>query len=932
MEFRILGHLDAEAGGSQLPLGQPSDRKVLGLLLLSADRLVPLSRLVDALWEDNPPATAAKQVRNSVSRLRRLLSDAGAPGLIETRGDGYLISVTGTAVDALVFEAQVAEADMAVSAGRLEEASGLLDAALGLWRGPLLAGLDGRVFRNAAAAWEERRCAVTETYHDHQLALGRHREILAELATFAGDYPLRERPACQLMLALYRCGRQADALALYARTRARLAAELGLDPGPELQRLHQQVLTAAPALSAPKGPPTARGPHPAVPRQLPAAVGSFTGRCLELKTLDELASRVGQGAGTVVISAIDGMAGIGKTALAVYWAHQAAWQFPDGQLYVNLHGFDPAAPAMDPAEAIRGFLDAYEVPEGRIPASPEAQASLYRSVMADKRALLVLDNARDSAQARPLLPGSPGCLALVTSRSQLTGLAVAHGACPVTLGLFGRDEAREFLGRRLGHERITADPDAVAELIELCARLPLALSIAAARAMSQPGLPLDALVAQLRDTSRPLDALDSGDAATGVRPVLSWSYTNLTADAARMFRLMAVHPGPDITAPAAASLAGVPARRTRGALAELTRAHLLTEPVPGRYSFHDLLRAYAAEQARDTDSPADRHAAMNRMLDHYLHTGHAAACLLEPARDPIALDNPAGVVTPEALAGYKQALRWFTAERPVLIAATAQAAGQGFDTHAWQLGWTLATFLDRFGHWRDWAMTQSAALAAAQRQGDTDGQAYCHRYLGVANARLGCHDLALTHLREALLLHQQRRDRLGVAEVHLTTGWVLVNQSRHADALDHIRRALGFFVAAGHREGQIRALNGAGWCHAQIGDFEESASCCQGALALLTTPCAAQADVLDTLGYAHYRAGRFGQAIGYYLQAAQLFRELGDRYDEADTLKHIGDAQRGAGNLQQARSSWQEALIILEELDHPDAMELRGRLGNLARH
>jgi DNA-binding SARP family transcriptional activator len=936
MEFRILGDLEAQAGESRLSLGLPADRKVLGLLVLHAGRVVPLPQLVDALWEDNPPATAAKQVRNSVSRLRRMLADAeaaGAPGLIETRGGGYLIAVAGAAVDSLAFEAEVAEAETAASAGRLDEAARLLSAALGRWRGLLLAGLDGRVFRDAAAAWEERRCAVTETYHDHQLALGRHREMLAELARFAGDYPLRERPAGQLMLALYRCGRQADALSLYDRTRARLAADLGLDPGPELQRLRQQVLTADPALNAPQVAQAERRPHPVVPRQLPAAVGPFTGRCPELKTLDELIGQAGQGAGSVVISAIDGTAGVGKTALAVYWAHQVAERFPDGQLYVNLRGFDPAAPPMDPAEAIRGFLDAYEVPGARIPASPEAQAGLYRSVMAGKRALVVLDNARDSAQVRPLLPGSPGCLVVVTSRRQLTGVAVAHGARPVTLGLFACDEARDFLGRRLGRERITAEPYVVAELIELCARLPLALSIVAARALSQPGLPLAALAAQLRDTGRRLDALDSGDAATGVRPVLSWSYQNLTADAARMFRLMALHPGPDIAAPAIASLVGVPARRARGALAELTRAHLLAEQIPGRYAFHDLLRAYAAEQARATDSDAERRAAINRMLDHYVHTGHTAARLLHSGRgDMIDLDPPAAGVEPEHLAGHAEALAWFGAERQVLLVATSLAADEGFGAHAWKIPWTVVTFLEGSGRWRDWIATQRTALAAAERQGDSRGQANGHRFLGLANVRLGLHEEAVTHLQQALLLTEQGGDRVDVAREHLTLGWALAEQGTHREALSHAQQALDLFTATGHAHGQASALGCAAVCLADMGDVPQAVAYGERALTLqrelgnqLT-----EADSWDTLGYAHYRAGRFGQAVDHYLRGLELCRPLGDRYTEAEILIHIGDARYDGGDPPSAHGSWQQALVILDELEHPNAAKLRGRIGELS--
>ena len=930
MEFRILGDLEAEAGGSRVKLGPPGDRKVLGLLLLNVGRVVPLPRLVDALWDDDPPVTAVKQVRNAASRLRSRLADAGAPGLIQTRGGGYLVAVPDAALDSLAFEAKVTAAQEASDAGRLGEAARLLHTALGLWRGPLLADLDGRIFADAAAAWEERRCAVAETCHDHQLALGRHREILAELARFADDYPLREKPAGHLMLALYRCGRQADALAVYARMRERLAIDLGLDPGPDLQRLHQQILTADPALNTPEADHVQPSQQPVVPRQLPAAAGPFTGRQPELKTLDGLLGQADE-AGTVVISAIDGTAGVGKTALAVYWAHQVADRFPDGQLYVNLRGFDPAAPPVDPAETIRGFLDAYEVPAARIPASPEAQAGLYRSVMAGKRALVVLDNARDVAQVRPLLPGSPGCVALVTSRNQLTGLAVAHGAQPITLGLFSDEEARSFLARRLGAERVERDQDAAADLIGLCARLPLALSIVAARALRQPDLQLATLAAQLRDTARRLDELDSGDAATGVRPVLSWSYYNLTAEAARMFRLLAVHPGPDISAPAAASLGAVPRTQAPAALAELTRAHLLTEHTPGRFTFHDLLRAYAAEQARAVERDTQRREATRRMLDHYVYTGQAAARLLNPSRTLLGPGSPARGAEPEQLPGREEALAWFMTERQVLLRAAAVAADEGFDDHAWKIPWTVVTFLEGTGRWRDWMATGRDVLAAAQRHGGSVSQANGHRFVGLANARLGLHEEAVTHLQEALDLAEQLGNRLEIARDNLTLGWVLAEQGRHREALSHAHQALDLFTAAGHDHGQAGAHACAASCLAGMGDVEQAVR--HGELALTLQRelgnLIAEADSWDTLGYAHYRAGRSGKAVEHYQRALGLCRQLGDRYTEAQVLKHIGDAHHGAGDTSAARGAWQQALLILDELEHPEVGELRDRLRHL---
>ncbi|HEV2371223.1 MAG TPA: BTAD domain-containing putative transcriptional regulator [Streptosporangiaceae bacterium] len=930
MEFRVLGELEVVAGGSRLVLGHPGDQKVLGLLLVHVGRVVLLARLVDALWEEHPPATAAKQVRNAVSRLRRLLADAGAPGVIQTRGSGYLVSLDGAVLDLAEFEAKTAAAGAAAAAGRCGEAARLLGGALGLWRGPLLAGMDGSVFRDLATGWEERRCAAAESYYDHQLALGRHHEAVAGLSRFAQEHPLREKPVGQLMVALYRCGRQADALSLYAATRERLATGLGLDPGPELQALHQQVLTADPSLATPPAGNGAdhaasdRSPVVGVPRQLPTALRHFTGRCRELKALTELLDQVGAGAGTVVVATVGGTAGAGKTALALHWAHQVAGHFPDGQLYVNLRGFDPTAAPMNPAEAIRGFLDAYHVPAGRIPASAEAQAALYRSLMAGKRALLVLDNARDPAQVRPLLPASSGCLAIVTSRHQLTSL-IADGAQPLTLGLFTPEEAHDFLTRRLGAERTAADPAAAAELTRLCARLPLALGITAALALAQPKLPLATLTAQLHDTTYRLDTLDAGDATTGIRPVLSWSYRNLSPSAARLFRLLGLHPGPDINTPAAASLAGIPRHHTHQALAELTHAHLVTQHLPGRYTLHDLLRAYAAELADRHDSDDERQAARRRMLDHYLHTAFAAAMILYPTRQPVAVQVPGAGAAPQPLVGYQQAFAWCEAEYRVLLALAKQAAAAGFDRHAWQIPWALAHFLNRRGLWQEQLATQQVAVAAAGRLGDTDAQARAHYHLGDTYRLLGDHDLARRHLTQALALFEGLGDQANAEH-----GLAQVDESDHdyRHALAHARRALRHYQAADHRPGEAAALNATGWYLSQLGAHEEAVEHCQRALAAgreLGDPVVAAA-ALDSLGYAWRHLGRHDQALACYREAAEILEQLGDRPQLASTLTRLGDAQAAAGDLSAAQASWHQARQLLADLDHPDAHNILARL------
>jgi tetratricopeptide (TPR) repeat protein len=675
----------------------------------------------------------------------------------------------------------------------------------------------------------------------------------------------------------------------------------------------------------------------AVPAQLPPDISTFTGRDHHLAVLHKLLPShedrrdTRHTATAVVISAIDGTAGVGKTALAVHWAHQVRDRFPDGQLYVNLRGFDPSGQVMESATAVRGFLDALDIPTQRIPPDPDAQAALYRSLLVDKRMLIVADNARDTAQVRPLLPGAPGCLVLVTSRNQLTGLLAAHAADPLTLDLLTPDEARQLLADRLGADRTAAEPDAVEEIITACARLPLALALAAAHAAFRPDTPLHTLAEQLRDTRHRWDTLTGDDPTTDVQAVFSWSYQALTPPAARLFRLLGLHPGPDIGVPAAASLTGLPVNETRPLLDQLARANLLTEHSPDRYTLHDLLRAYATQLAHTTDTDQQRHTATHRILDHYLHTAYTADRLLYPGRDPLALAPPQPGVAPEHPADRAQALAWFTAERPVLLAAVDRATTTGFDTHTWQLAWALWDFLDRRGHWHDWADVGRAAVAAAGRLGDPTAQAYAHRNLALAYTRLGRLVDAHTQLSHALDRATQVGDQAGQAHTHLKLAYLWERRGHHAQALDHARRALDLYRAAGHQDGQADALNAVGWCHALLGDPQQALTSCQQALTLQQglDDHIGQAATWDSLGYAHHHLGHHTHAVTCYQHALDLYRDLGDRYNEAVTLTNLGDTHHTAGNPTAARDAWQHALTILDDLDRPDADTVRTKLNAL---
>ncbi|MGI5519941.1 ATP-binding protein [Micromonospora sp. CA-259024] len=668
-----------------------------------------------------------------------------------------------------------------------------------------------------------------------------------------------------------------------------------------------------------------RAPDRLVPRQLPADVASFAGRDDELAGLDKLVAAPT----AVVVAAISGTAGVGKTALAVHWAHRVAERFDDGQLYVNLRGFDPGGQALSAAKALRGFLDALGVPAARVPADLDAQAALYRSVLAGKRILVVLDNARDAGQVRPLLPGTSAAAVLVTSRNQLTSLVSLDGAHPLPLGLLTRDAASRLLANRLGVDRVAAEPEAAEVIVAACARLPLALSIAAARAQ-QSGFPLATLATELGTAGQRFGVLDAGDAVGEVRAVFSWSYTALTATTAGLFRLLGLHPGPDITMPAAASLAGLPADEVHRLLTELTRANLLTEYRPGRFTAHDLLRAYAAELSAGTDPEPDRRAATTRMLDHYTHTTHAADELLRPHSDPAdhLLTPPTAGVRPERPTTHAEAMAWLTAEHPVLLAALRQAASAGFDAHAWRLGRALDTFLDRQGHWHDRVETCRAALLAAERLGDPVAQAVAHRFLAGAHTVVSQYADAHGHLERALELYVRSGDTEGEARTHQNLASLWDRQGETRKALDHSKRTLALAQAAGHRRAQADALNAVGWCHAQLGEHIRALAYCEQALELLQQlgDRAGEAATWDSLGFAHHHLGQYGQAVEYYERTLDLTRDLGDRWGEADTLSRLGDTHDALGDPTSARADWHRALDIFTALNHPDAATVRAKL------
>jgi tetratricopeptide (TPR) repeat protein/transcriptional regulator with XRE-family HTH domain len=704
--------------------------------------------------------------------------------------------------------------------------------------------------------------------------------------------------------------------------------------------------------AGPPGSASEAGRRVPVPAQLPATGTWFCGRDRDLGWLDQAAARNGAergrpagppaepdrppepagaaGAVAVPVVVISGTAGVGKTALALHWAHRVRDRFPDGQLYVNLRGFDPSGQVLTPAAAVRGFLDALGVSKEGIPAHADAQIALYRSLLAGRRMLVVIDNARDADHARPLLPGSPAALAVVTSRDSLAGLVAVDGAHPRILDLLTHDEARDLLDRRIRAGRVQAEPDAAEQIIAACARLPLALSLVAARAATHPGFSLAELSAELSATGDPAGRLDAGDLLGRVRTVFSWSYRALTPPAARLFRLLGLHPGPDTTAPATASLAGRPPADTWPLLAELTCSGLLTEHAPGRYTFHDLLAAYATDLTRSLDTEEERRAATVRLLDHYTHTTHTANGLMHPTREPIPLPltRPAAGATPERPASQQKALAWLQAERPVLLAAQRLAAAGGLDTHAWQLAWALDTVLYRRGHWHDLARAWQAALPAADPRTHPAATAYAHRRLAQALTVLGDHDPADTHLQHALHLYTEADDRIGQADTHHALSYLRARRDQPDQALHHSQQALTRYQTAGHRRGQAHALNAVGWNHLLLGNPTEALNRCQQALALFQQlgDRWGEAATWDSLGYAQHRLCHFPDAVDSYQHALTLHRDLGDRYYQATVLTHLGDTHHAAGHPEHAGTAWAEALDILTDLDYPTADAIRTKL------
>jgi DNA-binding SARP family transcriptional activator/tetratricopeptide (TPR) repeat protein len=865
MRFGILGPPEMWHDGRRISVGGPQQRALLTAFLVSANRVVSAERLIAYLWGERPPEAARSLLQGCVAQLRRACraADPDRQRLL-SRAPGYLFEVAPGELDLERFEALVASASGAAPARAAE----ILSTALALWRGPALDGVDVEAARTDAAHLEERRLAVVEQRFEVDLRLGRY--PIADLETYVRAHPLRERFWAMLMQAQYGADRQADALETFQRLHRTLVDNLGVQPSPSLRGLQATILAGGDALAPYRiraEPATAEsGTDGLNPAQLPPAVAGFTGREEHVGILDKLVSGRDE---TTVVAVISGTAGIGKTALALHWAHRVGDQFPGGQLYVNLQGYGPAQP-IRPVDALAGFLQSLGTPTDQIPADQDRATARYRSLVAGRRMLIVLDNAHSADQIRPLLPGGSGCLVLVTSRDQLGGLVARDGAWPITLDPLAPDDAVTLLARILGRDRAAAEADQIAELARLCGHLPLALRITAANLVCQPERRIADEVIALSADDR-LNALEiEGDRHSAVRAAFDQSYIALGPAERMLFRRLGLVPGPDVSAGAAAALGG-DGVRVEAALNRLTRANLIQAVGPGRYAQHDLLRLYAREQADRDDDAAVVEAATARLYDWYLSGCDAAGRVLYPGKLRLPRPDP-----PFAFDSPSAAAEWLDAELANLVAATLHAAENGPRPAAWTLADGLRGYLWLRMYMVDWQSVATAGLAAATAAGDLAGQAAAHQSLA---------DLVRC-------------------------------QGRYPEAIDHYTEAAALSERVGWSDGHAMALGNLGTAYFWLGDLPVAAEHYARALQLARAEgrVASQAIRLGNLGLVSWLRGRFAEAADYQTQALALNRELGERGNQGIDLANLGECQHALGNLDLARTHLSAALALHQEV------------------
>jgi DNA-binding SARP family transcriptional activator/tetratricopeptide (TPR) repeat protein len=912
MEFLLLGQVEAVVDGKPVELGRRRERLLLAVLLLNPNQPVSVARLAELLWGDGQNPRDAVYV--CASRLRKHLRAAH----VELSGTaaGYTLVVDPGVVDVHRFTRYVDEARRAADATTRAD---LLRQALRLWRGPALADVaSGELRERLCAGLEEQRLTALESRVEADLELGRHHDLIAELTELANAHPGRERLTAARMLALYRAGRQGDALTVYHQAATTLAASTGLDPGAELATMQVKILRNDPALAAAGTvQPAAAQPRPA---QLPADLATFTGRDSEL---EELLTPAGESPAAVVISAIDGMAGIGKSALAVHAAHRLATRFPDGQLFVDLHGHTQGMRPTEPVDALDHMLRSLGVPGTQIPHTVAARAALLRTTLHDHRVLVVLDNALDTPQVRPLLPGAPGCLVLITSRRRLADLDDAQ---PVSLDLLPTSDAVTLFERVAGADRLAGQPaELVTEIVALCGRLPLAIRIAAARLRHRRAWTLTDLADRLRDQQHRLTELRSGHRS--VTAAIDVSYTHLDPRQQRVFRVLGLHPGPDIDAVAAAALTGMTEHETTRLLDDLLDVHLLQQRQPSRYRFHDLVGEHAAATCARLDPAVERQNAMTRLADYYAGTAAAAMDVGYPHeadQRPRLPDTSVRVPADRA-----SATTWLDTELTNLIAI----ARHGQPAHTLHLSETLQRHLRARGRYGEAEALHDHALHTARRVGSRRGEQDALNRLGHVHRMRERHEEAIDCFHEALRLAREDGNRTGEHDALLGLGHIHRLQGRYAAATETYRQVLTVARAIGNHSGELVTLVSLGHVHRIQGQDDSATECLEQALAIARAIDDANGEchVLDAIGDLARMNGRYEHAAEQYKQGLAIARRMGHRVSEVNALWGLGHAYRLQGVLDTAAECYQQVLDIAGEVGHRNSeFEARYGLGHIA--
>lgn len=916
-------------------------RSALACLLLEPNQVVSMDRLIDTLWGDSPPATARTIIHGYVSRLRKLFAAGSATAAegqpeIVTRSPGYLLRVDSDRIDAHRARALVNHAAGLNAAER----SRVLAEALTLWRGPVLADIPSeRLHRMVAPNLDELRLLALEERIAADLELGAHRHLVVELSTLVQESPLRERLTGHLMLAYYRSGQRAKAQECYHGLRARLADELGIDPGPELRSLYERLLRDDETLRHPKHPKRSGARHVEtaqagpIPCELPPPVAGFVGRAEELAALDRILADL-NGESAAPLAAITGTAGVGKSALAVTWAHRIAPHFSDGQFHASLRGFDSERAPLSPGEVLTGFLKRLGVADDAIPVELERRASLYRSMLADRRVLVLLDDARDAEQVRPLLPGGSDSLVLVTSRSRLDGLIVRNGARSLPLETLPTETAVELLDRAGVTGRSQDEPEAVRALAELCGGLPLALRIAAARLATNPGRAVGELVGELTDERNRLAGLDIDETESSVRRAFDISYRNLHPSHACTFRVLGMIPGHTFTAHAVAALCSIDSATARRRLRALTLAHLVTEPKPDRFAMHDLLRVYARELMASEgtdgcagDAPENTAEVVYRLLRHYLVVSDHARRYLRPPRDDLDFSGDDEIVRPR-ITDRVQALEWFDEEWSNLVATIKAAVTEGWYEATWQLVRMQFNYLMVRCPWEDWITIYSRGLESARRIDDPMGKVLMLAGLGVVHSRSDNARVALKYYAESHYIANSFGDRGSVAMTQVNMSSVLFRLERHSEAREHCEAALRTYRDLGDRYREAGALNNLAQVEQAAGEREAALEHLRSAEVMYREADDLEilAMVLNNCGEVTIELGRVEEALGYYRQALEVAQRCGSAMRQAAAYLGLGDVASARGDVTVAGTRWETALDIFETSGSPKASEARQRL------